>query len=304
MGRSWYNGVLAKKHQNLQNLPDQIMRQKFCHPMLPGILTPILEIEIPRNSRARIYPTMIALQEIYRRKPEVVDLVLADLLKDYCYSSNDIIDPILDELLPSATDMAVETFESEVGAPGMTAWQCLVAVALRQATNSTYDDLEVHFNQNQLLREFCEIPRFDHSTFSESRLGKNCRKISPETIKAINQAVVDISIEIGVENGKEVRGDSFCCKTNIHHPSDTKAIEEACNKVVSICTRESNLVSGWRQHSYWKKQIKRLVRELIQAKRSKRETRKSSQTPSSWRTRSLSMWPEKFRRSHSALGKK
>ena len=66
--------------------------------------------------------------------------------------------------------MAVETFESEVGAPGMTAWQCLVAVALRQATNSTYDDLEVHFNQNQLLREFCEIPKLDHSSFSESRL--------------------------------------------------------------------------------------------------------------------------------------
>ena len=251
------------------------MRQKFCNPMLPGILKPILEIEIPRNSRARIYPTMIALQEIYRRKPEIVDLVYADLLRDYSYSSNDIIEPILEELLPPSTNMAVETFESEVGAPGMTAWQCLVAVALRQATNSTYDDLEVHFNQNQLLREFCEIPKLDHSSFSESRLGKNCRKISPETIKAINQAVVDISIDIGVENGKEVRGDSFCCKTNIHHPSDTKAIEEACNKVISICTRDENLMNGWRQHNHWKKQIKKLVRELILAKRSKKRDKEA-----------------------------
>ena len=89
--------------------------------MLPGVLKPILEIEIPRNSRARIYPTMIALQEVYRRKPEIVDLVFDDLLRYYSYSSNDIIDPILEELLTPSTNMAVETFESEVGAPGMTA---------------------------------------------------------------------------------------------------------------------------------------------------------------------------------------
>ncbi len=77
--------------------------------MLPEILKPILEIEIPRNSRARIYPTMIAHQEIYRRKPEIVDLVFAGLLRGYSDSSSHIIDPIFEEMLPSSTNMTVET---------------------------------------------------------------------------------------------------------------------------------------------------------------------------------------------------
>jgi len=238
--------------------------------MLSGILTPIDQIQIPTNSRSRLYPTLLALQEVFNRKKQVVDLVFEDLLKDYAHSTNDIIDPILEDVLPSAGSIGSAPSDSEFGAPGMTAWQCLVAVTLRQAMNCTYDDLEVHFNHNQLLREFCEIPRFDKSTFSESRLGKNCRKISPETIKAIDNAVIDISMEIGVEDGKEVRGDSYACKTNIHHPSDTKAIEEACCKVILICIRDPRTAPGWRQHKYWKKKIARLARELVQAKRSKR----------------------------------
>ena len=69
--------------------------------MLPGILTPISEIEIPTNSRSRIYPTLIAPQEVYKRKPEVVDLVFNDLLQDDTHSSNDLIEPILEDLFSS-----------------------------------------------------------------------------------------------------------------------------------------------------------------------------------------------------------
>jgi hypothetical protein len=243
------------------------MRQKFCQPLLSGFLTPIDEIEIPVNSRSRLYPTLIALQEVYKRKRDVVDLVFEDLLTDYAHSTNDIIDPILEELLPECDTPAEALCDSAFGAPGMTAWQCLVAVVLRQATNATYDDLEVQFNHNQLLREFCEIPKIDKSSFSESQLGKNCRKISPETMSAINDTIIEISMDMDIEDGKKIRGDSYACKTNIHHPSDTKAIEESCKKVVAICIRKKT--KGWRQHKYWLKEIKRLVRELIQTKRSK-----------------------------------
>jgi IS5 family transposase len=249
------------------------MRQKFISPMLPGILTPIDEIKISLNSRARIYPTLIALQQVYKRKQYVVELVYQDLLNDYVNTTNDLIDPILDELIEDNTfvdDSEKGSVCADSGAPGMTAWQTLVAVALRQATNSTYDDIEVHFNHNKLIREFLQIPKCEKTLFSESRLGKNCRKISAETIKAIDASVIEIALEMGIEDGKKVRGDSYACKTNIHHPSDTKAIEEACKKVIDACVRDEENALGWRQHKHWRKEIKKLAMQLIQAKRSKK----------------------------------
>lgn len=239
--------------------------------MLFGVLTPIDEIVIPSNSRCRLYPALVALQEIYKRKRGIVDLVYKDLLKDYINTTNDLIDPVIDELLPMSSSVQPATgSDSEFGAPGMTAWQTLVAVALRQATNCTYDELEVQFNHNGLIREFCQIPKVDKSVFSESRLGKNCRKISEETIRAIDVAVVEVSMDLGFEDGKAVRGDSYACKTNIHYPSDTKAIEEACAKVISTCIGSPQTSVGWRQHKYWRKQVKRLAMNLVQEKRSKK----------------------------------
>ena len=236
--------------------------------MLPGILTPISEIEIPRNSRSRLYATLIGLQEIYKRKKDIVDLVWADLLGDYENTSNDLIDPILEEL-GVGTSFSADEVELNSGAPGMTAWQILVAVVIRQALNATYDDLEVHFNQNKLLREFLQIPNCDKSQFSESRLGKNCRKVSPKTLDAIVEATVNISMEMDFEDGKDVRADSFACKTNIHYPSDTKAIAEGCRKIIDLCVCITDGHDGWRQSKKWKKDIKACAREIVQVKRSK-----------------------------------
>jgi transposase, IS5 family len=271
VGGFCYIGISTKKSSNLQKPPAPIMRQKFVSPMLSGFITPIDEIEIPTNSRARIYPTLIALQEIYKRKQDVVELVYQDLLRDCAQTTNDLVDPIIEDLLvsESSTKPSFDEVCAEFGAPGMTAWQSLVAVALRRAMNLTYDDLEVLFNHNQLLREFLQIPRIDKTLFSESRLGKNCRKISVETIKAIDDAVIEIALEVGIEDGSEIRGDSYACKTNIHHPSDTKAIEEACRKVIKVCLRDEENFGGWRQYEYWIKKTKKMAMKLIQAKRSK-----------------------------------
>lgn len=233
--------------------------------------TPIIaKIVIPTKSRHRIYPALIGIQEIFNSKRAVVDLVYADLLKDYSNTTNDVIEPTLSEFFEGFEDSSIESFEN-LGASGMTAWQTLIAVVLRQTMNMTYDDLEFHFNHNDLVREFLELTPFDNALFSQSRLGKNCRKISPETIKAIDDAVIEISIEMGFEDGKNIRSDSFACQTNIHHPSDTKAIEDACNKILQLCVKITEGKDGWRQHENWRKKIKSLVRNLIQCKRSKKK---------------------------------
>ena len=243
------------------------MRQKFKQQTQN-----ISEIEIPTNSRNRIYPALITMQEIYKRKRSVIDSVYSDLLKEYSNTTNDVIEPTLSDFFPDSEDYPQENFKN-LGASGMTAWQTFVAVTLRQLLNFTYDDLEFSFNHNNLVREFLELPSCDHELFSQSRLGKNCRKVSPETIQVINDAVIDLSIEMGFEDGKDIRSDSFACKTNIHHPSDTKAIEDGCNKILQLCVSLTKGEDGWRQYEDWRKKIKSLVRELIQCKKSRKKNK-------------------------------
>ncbi len=245
------------------------MRDKFRKQTLLG-MKKINELEIPIDSRHRIYPTLIALQEIYKKRSDIVDLVYTDLLSDYHHTTNDLIEPILSELM-DGFEVSLPNTDEYAGAPGMTAWQTLVAVTLRQSLNLSYDDLEILFDQNKLVREFLEISSYEKDRFSESRLGRNCRKISPETIKAINDAVLKLAVENDFEDGKTLRGDSFVCKTNIHYPSDTKAINESCNRVISLCVKATSGKNGWRQHEHWRKAIKSLAMKLVQCKRSKKK---------------------------------
>jgi hypothetical protein len=180
-----------------------------------------------------------------------------------------LVDPILEDLIGKEEQSLDPIYSEEYGAPGMTAWQVMVALTLRQSNNLTYDDLAFSFNHNNLIREFIQIPRFDKYTFSESCLGKNCRKVSPETIRAINDAVVSLAEEMGFEDGKEIRGDSFACQTNIHHPSDSKAIEESCQKLIQLCSAATDKSTEWHKKESWRKKIKRLAMDLIKVKRSK-----------------------------------
>ena len=146
----------------------------------------------------------------------------------------------------------------------MTSWQFFVAIFIRQALNLNYDDLEMEFNQNMLVREFLQLSRCDKIQFLESCLGKNCRIVSDKTIDEINDAVVEVSMEMGFKDGKVVRGDYLASKTNIHYPSDTKAIKEAVRKVVDLWVGITEGQDGWRQSNIWLKDVKECVREIVQ----------------------------------------
>jgi len=45
-------------------------------------------------------------------------------------------------------------------------------------------------------------------------------RLTPETIKAVNEMVVKAAVELGLEDGKKLRNDTTVVQTNIHHPTD------------------------------------------------------------------------------------
>jgi len=59
----------------------------------------------------------------------------------------------------------------------------------------------------------CRCPRHDafHRGFN---------RLTPETLKAINDLVVQAAVELGLEDGQKLRVDTTVVQTDIHHPTD------------------------------------------------------------------------------------
>ena len=63
---------------------------------------------------------------------------------------------------------------SNLGAPGMSGWQILVMIVMRLNQDLTFDDIEVMFNNDRLIRQFLEIDYYDLRTkFSSDTLQCN-----------------------------------------------------------------------------------------------------------------------------------
>jgi len=100
--------------------------------------SPVDEIELPLNSRHTIYPLLFSLQEIYKRHLHLTYKLVEDVNK---------------------------------GALGMFGWQSFVLIVIRCQENYSFDDMEIMFNNDRLIRQFLELDYYDEST---SFLGRTC----------------------------------------------------------------------------------------------------------------------------------
>ena len=205
--------------------------------------TPVEDIEVPTDSRHTIYPILRSLQSIYSTH------------RFLCHR-------LIDDVAGGKS--------TNRGAPGMTGWQILVMFALRSNQRLTFDDLEVMFNENRLVRQFLELDIYDeHTRFSSDTLQYNYSRVSPKTVEAISDAFLKTAMEDMGEDGKEVRSDSFVCQTNSHHPSDQSLLYDALRVILREFHRSFDGGDGWRQAKHLEKQAKHLSKTVSDTKKGK-----------------------------------
>jgi IS5 family transposase len=49
---------------------------------------------------------------------------------------------------------------------------------------------------------------------------RGINRLTPETLKAINDLVVQAAVELGLEDGQKLRVDTTVVQTDIHYPTD------------------------------------------------------------------------------------
>ena len=125
------------------------------------------------------------------------------------------------------------------GRDGLTAEQTLRAYVLQRVKNWDLRELRERIADGLTLRIFTRffsapVPR--HKAFHRAF----CR-LRPETVRVANELVIRWAVAQGLEDGRQLRGDTTVVETNIHFPTDSTLLWDG----VRVLTRLVGRVRGW-----------------------------------------------------------
>src|ERR1700693_685588 len=138
------------------------------------------------------------------------------------------------------------------GRRGLTASQTLRALVLMRLKNWDYRELRERIADGITLRQFtdfyCEdVPK--HDAFNRS-----FNRLTPATLKAINDLVVEAAVKLGLEDGSKLRVDTTVVETDIHHPTDNTLLWDVVRVLTRLLGRlaealELRRIAGFRNRS-------------------------------------------------------
>jgi IS5 family transposase len=117
------------------------------------------------------------------------------------------------------------------GRRGLTPQQILRGLILMRVKNWDYRELRERIADGLTLRQFADfycdrVPK--HDAFS-----RGFNRLTPATLEAINDLVVQAAVDLGLEDGAKLRVDTTVVQTDIHHPTDNTLLWD----VVRVVTR-------------------------------------------------------------------
>src|SRR6202162_3187231 len=138
------------------------------------------------------------------------------------------------------------------GRRGLTASQTLRALVLMRLKNWDYRELRERIADGITRRPFTnysceELPK--HDAFNRS-----FNRLTPATLKAINELVVEAAVKLGVEDGTKLRVDTTVVETDIHHPTDNTLLWDVVRVLTRLLGRlaealELRRIAGFRNRS-------------------------------------------------------
>ena len=117
------------------------------------------------------------------------------------------------------------------GRRGLTARQVLRSLVLMRVKNWDYRELRERIADGVTLRQFTDFycdPVPKHDAFN-----RGFNRLTPQTLKAVNDIVVQAAVGLGLEDGAKLRVDTTVVETDIHHPTDNTLLWD----VVRVVTR-------------------------------------------------------------------
>src|SRR5882757_7326766 len=165
---------------------------------------------------------------------------------------SDFLDDQKDMIEQVRCDLTRGLKKAGTGRSGLTPQQILRSLVLMRIKNWDYRELRERIADGCTLRQFTDfyclpVPRHDafHRGFT---------RLTPATLKAINDLVVQAAVDLELEDGQKLRVDTTVVQTDIHHPTDNTLLWDAVRVITRLVGRlakalELRRIKGFRDRT-------------------------------------------------------
>src|SRR5262249_39483394 len=128
----------------------------------------------------------------------------------------------------------------DTGRKGLTAQQVLRSLILMRVKNWDYRELRERIADGLTLRQFADfnaqsVPKHDAFQRAFTRL-------TPRTLKLVNELLVQAAVAMGLEDGSKLRVDTTVVATDIHHPTDNTLLWDVVRVVTRLVGRLADTI--------------------------------------------------------------
>src|SRR5712692_5519422 len=174
----------------------------------------------------RLEPVLQAISDFLDDQPDVIERVRSDLVRG---------------LKNAAT-----------GRSGLTPQQVLRSLVLMRVKNWDYRELRERIADGYTLRQFTDF----HSRWAprHDKFHRGFTRLTPATLKAINELVVAAAVDLELEDGRQLRVDTTVVQSNIHHPTDNTLLWDVVRVITRLIARlaaalERRRIKGFRDRT-------------------------------------------------------
>ena len=161
------------------------------------------------------------------------------------------------------------------GRDGLTPQQVLRSLVLRRVKNWDLRELRERIADGITLRQFTDF--YSKSVPKHQRFNEAFNRLTPETMKAVNDLVVKAAVEMKLEDGNKLRNDTTVVQTNIHHPTDNTLLFDAVRVVTRSVGRLFDAIG--RRVDGFHNRTRAARRRMQEIQRMTPGARKTQQTP-------------------------
>jgi transposase, IS5 family len=162
------------------------------------------------------------------------------------------------------------------GRNGLTTQQVLRSLILKRVKNWDFRELRERIADGYTLRQFTDFycqPVPKHDAFNRA-----FNRLTPKTLQAVNELVVQAAVDLSLEDGQKLRVDSTVVQTDVHHPTDNTLLWDVVRVVTRLVGRLKKAVQKRIRGFHNRKRVARRRMQEIQRmtpkQRHERQTKK------------------------------
>lgn len=118
------------------------------------------------------------------------------------------------------------------GRSGLSAQQVLRSLTLQRVKNWDYRELRERIADGYTLRRFTDF--FSKRVPKHDAFNRAFNRLTPATLRSINDMVVQAAVDLGLEDGSKLRADTTVVETDIHYPTDSTLLWDSVRVITRL----------------------------------------------------------------------